>query len=817
MARRLSFFALLSGLVIFVSLQTKAQNESLLGQWSSPAPWPSSADPVDATHLIVLPNKKVLAWTADLDSQDHHYVNTNFVYLWDPATNAASKIDVSNLGTNFFCGGHCFLPDGRLFVTGGLVTPLVTLITGLKHAHIFDFSTSTWTRVSDDMIKGRWYPTNTLLGNGEILVLGGLDENGNKITVPQVWSAERGWRTLVDPSDVLPTYPWMVLAPNGQVFNAGPNGNSQYLDTSGTGAWTPVASSNFGNRGEFDAPFALYDTGKVLILGGRSDSSGGSPTASAEVIDLTAPTPTWRTVAPMNFPRQHANATLLPDGKVLVTGGTKGIQTFDSSDSQVGAANQQWQLTVVDPYGPYYKISARHSGKVLDVEGGPTSTQNGAGISQFDWLEGTNQQWRLVSTGDGYFNIVARHSDKCLDVIGGPSATNNGVKLQQWDCWGGDNQKWQLVLASSSPVDPTANYALLAKHSLKAMDVEGGPGALNNGAKIQQWDYLGNSVLAAEMWDPNTETWSLMASMKVQRFYHSTAALLPDGRVLVAGGGAPPTAPGDTIHKDAEIYSPPYLFKGSRPTITSAPSSVDYAETFFLGTPDASSIVKVSLISLPSVTHSFSSEQRINYLTFGQTNGGLQIKAPLNGSLCPPGYRLLFIVNSNGVPSVAEVIKIGVPPPPFATQPMTYYKITARNSNKVLDVVGGPVALANGTQVQQYDYLGGANQQWQVVPTGDGWYNIVARHSGRCLDVTGGVAATGNGIKLQQWDCLGTDNQKWGLYPTSNGYYYRIIARNSAKALDVEGGVGATANGVRIQQWDYLDQDNQKWEISVVP
>jgi galactose oxidase len=82
----------------------------------------------------------------------------------------------------------------------------------------------------------------------------------------------------------------------------------------------------------------------------------------------------------------------------------------------------------------------------------------------------------------------------------------------------------------------------------------------------------------SELWDPATGTWTTMASVNRVRAYHSTAVLLPDGRVLVADGE-------QLAGTTAEIYSPPYLFHGARPTITSAPPAVAYGQSFFVGTP----------------------------------------------------------------------------------------------------------------------------------------------------------------------------------------------------------------------------------------
>ena len=85
---------------------------------------------------------------------------------------------------------------------------------------------------------------------------------------------------------------------------------------------------------------------------------------------------------------------------------------------------------------------------------------------------------------------------------------------------------------------------------------------------------LTKAVLPAEIWNPDTETWTDVASLTDGREYHSTALLLPDGRVLMAGGGQLPGRA--TNIYNGEIYSPPYLFKGARPTISAAPSLVQY-------------------------------------------------------------------------------------------------------------------------------------------------------------------------------------------------------------------------------------------------
>ena len=122
------------------------------------------------------------------------------------------------------------------------------------------------------------------------------------------------------------------------------------------------------------------------------------------------------------------------------------------------------------------------------------------------------------------------------------------------------------------------------------------------------------------------------------------------------------------LQKTSEIYSPPYLFKGTRPTITSAPTSVAYGQTFFVQTPDAAAISKVTMLRLSSVTHAFNMSQYISTLSFSPAPGGLNVVAPSGAAVAspatvaPPGPYMLFILNGSGVPSVAKIVQVGSGP-----------------------------------------------------------------------------------------------------------------------------------------------------------
>jgi galactose oxidase len=148
------------------------------------------------------------------------------------------------------------------------------------------------------------------------------------------------------------------------------------------------------------------------------------------------------------------------------------------------------------------------------------------------------------------------------------------------------------------------------------------------------------------------------------RLYHSTALLLQDGRVLTAGSGAP-AATGLTDDLTGEIFTPPYLFNAdgtlaTRPAITSAPATLAYNQQFTIQMLAATTVSRVTWISLGSVTHSYNENQRALKLTFtGSGTSALTVTAPARAALAPPGYYLLFIVDAQGVPSVAKIIHIG--------------------------------------------------------------------------------------------------------------------------------------------------------------
>ena len=264
------------------------------GEWTAPFEWP-----VVAVHLHLLPSGQVLSWGRVGEPQ-----------VWDPAT---GEFTAAVSASMLFCSGHTFLSDGRLLVTGGHISD----DHGLPDANIFDPATRGWTAVAP-MARGRWYPTNTTLPDGEVLTLAGRDEAGVEVDVPEVWTGN-GWRALAGAGRELPYYPRTFVAPNGLVYYAGELPQTSYLDPGGAGAWTPVATSKYGRRDYGSA--VMYRPGQVLIVGG-SDPPSEAPTSTAEVIDLGEATPAWRYTGSMARARRQLNATLLPDGRVLATGGT---------------------------------------------------------------------------------------------------------------------------------------------------------------------------------------------------------------------------------------------------------------------------------------------------------------------------------------------------------------------------------------------------------------------------------------------------------------------------------------------------------------
>ena len=180
------------------------------------------------------------------------------------------------------------------------------------------------------------------------------------------------------------------------------------------------------------------------------------------------------------------------------------------------------------------------------------------------------------------------------------------------------------------------------------------------------------AVHAAELWNPQTGALDPAG----QQLDRPDAITPPRCSCPTAACCTPAAARSGPDQRNAELFSPPYLFQGPRPVISSAPGAIGYGASFQVGTPDAADISKVSLIRLGSVTHAFDMGQRFEWLSFSRIPGGLSISAPGNPNLAPPGHYMLFLLNGSGVPSVAKIVKVGQvgdPQPPLNAPPVASF------------------------------------------------------------------------------------------------------------------------------------------------
>jgi hypothetical protein len=132
------------------------------------------------------------------------------------------------------------------------------------------------------------------------------------------------------------------------------------------------------------------------------------------------------------------------------------------------------------------------------------------------------------------------------------------------------------------------------------------------------------------------------------------------------------------------------------------------------------------------------------------------------------------------------------------------YVVRNDNSGKALDVEAA--GTGDGTNVHQWTYGGGENQQWVVTDLDNGYYKLEAAHSGKALDVE--AAGTGDGANVHQWTYGGGENQQWAIDANGDGTY-TLTARHSGKVLEVEG--GSTDDGANVQQWTDAGAANQRW------
>jgi Domain of unknown function (DUF1929) len=171
--------------------------------------------------------------------------------------------------------------------------------------------------------------------------------------------------------------------------------------------------------------------------------------------------------------------------------------------------------------------------------------------------------------------------------------------------------------------------------------------------------------LQSEIFDTLSGEWKLGAAARVARMYHSVALLLPDGRVVAAGGNPEkgkqaswlPPDPNEELQ--LELYSPPYLFRGVRPTIASAPSEWAYGSTVDIQSPGANGIRWASLIKSGATTHSFNTTQRLVDLPIqARSAGKLSVQVTGDRNIAPPGWYMLFLTDNDRVPSVASWVHL---------------------------------------------------------------------------------------------------------------------------------------------------------------
>jgi hypothetical protein len=541
------------------------------------------------------------------------------------------------------------------------------------------------------------------------------------------------WETLPYLMPINPIH--MAMLRSGQILVT--TGTENDPANEGVSSKAAIWWLGSGSFTEYDnMPWDLFCNGQAQLPDGREFIFGGTEQynpfegeSRATIFDPAIPSYfPFSEVQSMADGRWYGTATVLGDGRIMAFSGLNKAGTTNQTVEiyTLSKTKQGWSTPVSAPFVPplYPWLFLLPNGNVFYAGGGwgGWAYVNGSPIKTAQIFNPSTQTW--TASAPNYYGYPRTYGSAVLlpllpsnnyaprvMVMGGegPQGSNGTATTETIDL-SQSNPTWQP--SGNMPSGPREQMNAVLFPNGKVMALAGS--VVNEDATT--------ATLGADLYDPVTGTWTAVAAEAYPRLYHNTALLLPDGCVIIAGSN-----PQSGVYdQHIEIYTPPWLFDANgnwipwsaRPQITSAPAKIGYGSTTFqVQTPNAPGtslpdVASVVLVKPGSDTHAFDFEQRVVGLQFTRTSGALTVTSPPNSNIAPPGYYMLFLINSSGVTSIASFLQVtkfptDQPPKGVITSPAT-------NGADVVIQAGQSVNFAGTAS----DPDGNVSKYWWFFPDG---------------------------------------------------------------------------------------------------
>ena len=574
-------------------------------------------------HAALLRTGKVLLVAGSGNNQDNFDAKRFETRIWDPVKGTIKKVPTP---ADLFCTGHTQLANGNLLIAGG---------------------TKRYEKLKGDVTKA-----------GGLMIV--HNENPDKpITLPAgtKFTGKEGGKTFVSKDPVVVERATKVFdKKTGKFLRNDPGLGRIYVEAQKSGRkYETGTQDNYRIQGLTGADARnTYGIAQKLALD-KKDFQG-----IRDAFEFDPVAEKYIKVDPMKEARWYPTLTTLSDGKILSVSGLDDIgQLVPGKNEVFDPKTKKWTYTSkIRQFPTYPALFLLQNGKIFysgsNAGYGPDNVGRDPGVwdvdsNKFTKIPGLSDPKEMETSGTV---LLPPAQDEKFMVIGGGGV---GESAQS------SNRTRIVDMKADSPKFVDGPTLEKGTRYPQASILPDDTVLVSGGSE----DYRGrgdSNIHQARLYHPDTNTFESVADPLVGRNYHSGSLLLPDGRVMFFGSDslyadAANTKPG-VFEQRIEIYTPPYLYRDSRPSLSGGPQTIARGASGTFTSPQASVIKKVRLIRPSASTHVTDVDQRSIELKYTVSGDKVKVTVPENKNLVQSGWYMLFVDDDQGTPSKAQWVRV---------------------------------------------------------------------------------------------------------------------------------------------------------------